>query len=226
MFGYTGETTEQLVEHVTTKLQDLGGNFTNAACSYDIGADRIQLDFDGYNVDITWDDTDLQTILGFEGTQNGDPSYGAVNPPKYVWNPTYGVSYYPLGLNQFWNPKSTTYVGRSTDGTTYSVNQSIVYDAKLAWQLLPDSDVIILDSGQTNGELQTFFEDIIAKGYPVRIHLNRDILDSDQFKTGIVMGESEDEPVGSFMEYTKRYIKNYNGLWNVNLNFIKYQVAS
>ena len=220
MFGYTGESVDQFISHFVTTVQAIGAPYLNFDMSYDTSTNRIEIDFDGYNVDITWTDTELQSLLGFTGSQTGSNNYLADNQPRYVWNPSNPASMYPLGLKEFWNPKSTSYVGRSKDGTTYSTQGSIIYDAVLGFNLLTGEEIYIPDTGTVNRDLQSFFVDVIGKGKPIRIQTDSSQLTSDYFKTGLVAGD-EDEPVGSFSDFIDRSIKTYNGLWNVEFNFIK-----
>lgn len=230
--AYSGEGTNQLVEHMQAQIRALGVkgavDYGSATVVYEPGTDRVTIDFqtDPVTVDITWDDSALQTILGFTGSQTGADAYLAAQSPRYVWSPAKAPAEFPLDLTQFWAPRSSTIVGRSKDGTSHSLKMPVLYDAVLRYELLADTNVITPAAGTTYQDLQQFWVDVVHAGQPIRIYIDRDLSSAANTKTGLWTPDEEGEPIGSFLQHVGRHIRNYNGLWDVDARLEKFIEAS
>ena len=228
--SYSGEGTNQLVEHTQAQIRDLGVkgavDYGGATVTYNATTDRVTIDFDtlpAASVDITWTDSDLKTLLGFTGAQTGADTYTAAQSPRYVWSPSKCPTDYPLDLAQFWAPNSPTRAGRSKDGSSWSVKgTAVLYDAQISYELLDDSEVITPSTGTIYDDLQQFWVDVVHAGQPVRIYVDRSTSSAANTKTGLWVPGEDDEPLGSFLQTVGRHIRNYNGLWDVDMRFEKY----
>jgi len=227
--SYSGEGTNQLVEHVQAQIRALGVkgavDYGNATATYNATTDLVTIDLatlPAASVDITWTDADLKTLLGFTGAQTGADTYTAAQSPRYVWSPSKPPSEYPLDLAQFWAPRSTTRVGRSKNGASYSTKGTVLYDAILRYELLGDSEVVTPSTGSINDDLQAFWDAVVHEGQPIRIYVDRTTSSAANTKTGIWVTDDEGEPLGSFLQTVGRHIRAYNGLWDVDVRLEKF----
>jgi hypothetical protein len=220
--GYTAESASQLCEHMTTLVAAVVASSTVA---YNATTGFIKITFGSGSHKITFTDTALKTLLGFgavDTTTTAAASFTATREPQYVWRPNRGTSSHPVQLNQFWAPRSTTIVGRSKDGTTYGVRGNLLYDAEVSYTMLEESRVIVPSTGSVNKELQTFYEDVVHAGQPIRIYPDRTLAASTSYVTALVSPGKEDEAVPAWGDFATRHVANYNGLWDVTLPLVKW----
>ena len=225
--GYTSESDDQLIEHMQTQIRAVSGFGAGEAAECNISRSTstglITIAFDA-SVDISWDHADLQTLLGFTGSQTSASSYVATNTPKGVWRPTEGLSEFPVDLTEWWAPNSTSKVTRAPDGTISTVQGAMLYDGIFGYRLLDEGEVKS-DSSTVWESFQSFFENVIHAGYRIRAFPDRTAITSDDYREGIIVppNASDDEPVtmGRFADWARRHIRNYNGLWGVDFRMLK-----
>lgn len=224
--GYTGESTSQLCEHLQTQI-----NATNACSSvtvvYSCATGKVTVDNTENEPATIVLSATLANILGFGTTETtlANGVHTATYYPRYTWHPTRGPSDYPLDLTaaNFWQPRSTTTIGASEDGTTWSLPGNLLYEAALEYQLLTDYEAKY-NASYLHYDFQSFWQDVIHAGQPVRVIPNRPAVaayTSAQYVPAL-LGNAE---IGSFREYSERYMANYNGLWNVYIPLVKYVTA-
>lgn len=218
--GYTSESTNQLCEHITATIV---GTYANAAVTYSATTGLVTFKIaNSGSYAITWTDTALQTLLGFTGTQSGAATYTATMEPQHVWRPNRGLAGRPVGEANFWAPRSTTIIGCSKDGSTYGVRGNLLYDAEIAYVMLAESRVTTPATTGTVTDLQSFYEDVVHQGQPIRIYPDRSLSASTSFVTALVSTGKEDEPVPAWSDFAARHIANYSGLWDVTLPLVKW----
>lgn len=219
-WGYSGESSDQFLDHLQTLIRAIGAPFTTATVTCAVATGLVTIDTNaGSSKDITWSDTDVRDLLGFTGNLTGAESYTATNQMRYVWRPTKALSYTSVDRDEIWAPDSSSRVLRSSGGTAYSVVGYTAYDVELSWQYLPKADVIT-DSSTVWESLQQFWVDVIAKGSPLRYLPDRTSYTSTSFGCGLVMG---DETIGSFEDMVRRNIDGVDTRWGASVQVAKYE---
>jgi hypothetical protein len=146
--------TNALIDDVQTKIRTIAGqDSTNVTYSATTGRVTIALTtFATINME-----TNLAAALGFSATDYAsDGRFAGERCPMHIWRPTRGLSDHPVDANVFWSPRSSTIAGRSIDGTTYSRKGSTVYDAVIAFDKLPEADVVTPSNGTIHRDLQAW----------------------------------------------------------------------
>lgn len=211
--GYTGEGTNQLCEDFTAKVQALGGNYHAATATFSTMTGKITLDFGGHNMAIVWTDGDLQTLMGFSGTQSGAANYVATNKARYTWIPSRAMTDYPTNATNIWNPVSTTVGLRSGNGTTTTLAGDLLNETQIDFTFLTEAETITPATGTVYADYQQFWTDVFHAGEMVRFYPDKTLAASTSFKTAVWGGEE----VGSFRDMADRYTSKFNGLWNVTV---------
>jgi hypothetical protein len=207
-----------LINDLQTQLRKFTGQ-ASANVTYASGAVLIVLAADG---NITFDDTALAPILGFGSTAlSADGRHQSDQIPQHVWRPTKGLSGHPVDINTFWSPRSSTIVGRSIDGTTWSREGTTVYDAVIKLSLLPAADVVTPGTGTVYRDLQQFFEDVAAKGMPCRIYHDRGTTTNSDYWSEGLWGDEDDDELGGFDDFARRRLSRWQALWNVEIPWLK-----
>lgn len=218
--GYTGESTDQLCEHLQAQIRTVAGH-SGATVVYSGTTGQVTITL-GATATISFTDAYLAYILGFSSaTQSGADTYVSDQNPRYVWRPTIGASGHPVNLINLWAPRSTTRVYRSPNGTTYSIEGDELNDALIEYSLLPDDDVVTPATGTVYRDLQQFFRDVVHAGQPMRVYPDRTVNTSADYKTAI-FGRDDQEIVGSFQDYIARWGSDYSGLWDISIPLMEY----
>jgi len=217
-FQYSGESDDQLIEHLQDKIDDVVASSTVA---YDDSSGKITITWGSGSHTLTWDNTDLRDALGFTTNLSGAGPFVADNEPQHIWRPDRGLASYPNQLNNVWEPVSTTVAGRSKDGTTYSVAGNLLYRADLAYQMLDDAVVITPSSAGSSTDFQAWFERVPHEGQPLRFYPDRTLNASTSYVTALFAEGREDEPVGEWSRFATRHLENLNTLWDVAFQLIK-----
>ena len=222
--GYTGEATAQLIEHMQVQVRALGGVWADAAFSYSLSTGLVTLNCPSTTtVTWTWTDSGLQTLLGFTGTQSGAKTYTATQVPQHNWRPSRTMTDYPGNLQNVWQPRSTSAVGRAPGGTTHGVvGPAVLYDAILTWDVLEEAEVLKPSGGTIGGDLESFFVDVVNETQPIRLVIDRTSYAAVTDYVTAVFGREGDETIGSFEQYRGRLLDEYQGLWTVNTPLMKY----
>lgn len=222
--GYSGESTSQLVEMITTAINADVTSQSTASVTHSISTNRITISLDSA-VTVTMS-ASLAAILGFSSTtQSGASEYVGDQDPRYTWHPSNAASYYPHGITSanFWNKKSKSYIGRDDTGTTFTIPSNLLYDATIRYMLLASAEVKTPDSGTIYRDFHTFFTDVIHAGELVRIiYDDTSYTSTSSYTTGIVGFTEENKEIGSIEDFASRHITNYQGLWDVDIPFLKY----
>jgi hypothetical protein len=157
--------------------------------------------------------------LGFSsGTLASATVFGGDQIPQHIWRPTRGLSDHPVEVNVLWAPRSSTVVGRSVDGTTFSREGNTLDDAEVSFNKLPRADVMKPDSGTIGRDLQSFFVDVVMAGEPVRWLPRRE---SPDLSMDALIGSEDDDEIGSWSDYYSRHVDPWFSLFGVTLPLIK-----
>ncbi|MCP4549514.1 MAG: hypothetical protein GY835_23915 [bacterium] len=224
MMGYTGEG-GALVDHMTTLIAD---EIAGSTVTYSLVTGKVTLNFNGNTTAVVWTDTALRDLLGFTGNLSGATSYVATNEARYCWRPSMPMLY-PKHLTSaasFYAARSSTIVQRAPGGKTYSRAGSTVYDASVAYDLLPVAEVLTPTTGTVYADFEQWWLDVPAVGNRFRIVLDRTAYaDTDDYVT-CMFGDDDLEELGSFLDWAGRSetesISEYNGLWGVQIPLMKY----
>lgn len=219
LHGYSGETNPQLCEHMQDAIRT-EGTYGSATVTLSLSTGLITIATGGSAAAITWTDTNLQTYLGFSGTQSSATSHVAGSISPFAWYPSLSPSMYPLDLSTVWAPDSTTRIIRSPDGTLFANVGDLLYAAEINYDLLSESEVV--KASRVGGTLEHMFENVFHNGWLVRIYPDRDNnTSSSDFVTGM-FGNPNEEMLGTFAENkATRRIAKFNGLWDCSLPFMK-----
>jgi hypothetical protein len=209
-----------LIDDLQTQMRKFTDQ-ASANVSYSKTTGFVTLAMTG-GANIEFDDSELADILGFASTtQAAAATHTGTQVPKHIWRPTRGLSGHPVDANTFWAPRSSTIVGRSVDGTTYSREGTKTYDADIEFKLLPVADVCTPGSGTIYRDLQQFFEDVASKGSLIRVYHDRGTsTDSDSWSEGL-WGSEDDEELGAFLDYADRHFKRWQALWGASIPLMK-----
>lgn len=223
--GYTNESSSILLQTVASAIAstDPSLEYSNVTLNSTSGKVSINL---STACNVTLDAT-LASIMGFSNSAYTFNTSATANYyPRYLWMPSEAPADYPLNLDasSFWMPESTSSAGRADEGTSWSVQGNLIYGGKLEYVLLPEQEAKITN-GYWRNDFQTFWQDVVHAGQPTRILPDKTSYTATSFVTGIVH-KSGSETMGSFDQYAQRYMKNYNGLWNINIPLEKYVPAS
>ena len=214
--GYTGESTEQLCEHMQARIRAATGGYTSATVTRSQTTGLVTIATGGAAAAITWTDTALQTLLGFRGTQSSATSHTATYHPRYVWRPTDPPMEADTTPEELFSPVATSKVYRAQDGSMCSVDGvTVLQDCRrLAYQSLPQGDVIRNVAAPTYCSLQEFWEDVIARGRPMRVYPDRSVNANAACFTTAVYGA---EQPGAFVDTVGKTSAPYLGYWRVDL---------
>jgi hypothetical protein len=215
--AHDSESSNQLCEHLQAEINTHFTGFSTTNVYLDSGFIKIDFTTDA---NMTFDDSGLATILGMNTSLTGTSSYTGDAHPRYCWFPSRTASDYPTDINKFWAEKSTTRVGTTEDGTSYTVPGNLLYDATVGYTLLNEAEVIIPGGGTNYAEFQQFWIDVAHAGQPIRVFPDRTQTGSTDYVTGI-LGQKGDDGIGSFLDYSRRHLANYNGFWDVTLPLLK-----
>jgi len=216
LHGYTGESTDQLLEHLQDVIRNAGAanKFTTATVTLDDSTGLVSINL-GASGDIVWTDTDLRDLLGFEDTTTtGGSAYTGSDQARYLWRPSEPASMYPGTLATWWAPRSTSIAHRSEDGTTYQLKGSLIYDADIEYQNLPEADVVT-GSATVWAALEKFWTDVAHEAQPMRCYPDRTANSATDYVTAVWAGSGEG--LGSWQDYRERQRATWNGLWTVRV---------
>ncbi|MEE9366929.1 MAG: hypothetical protein V3W44_09605 [Dehalococcoidales bacterium] len=226
--GYTSESTNQLVEAVNAQLETISAAY---GCNWDdvngdgtrddTGTNRITLDFTGAgsNVSVTFTDAGVAALLGFSGNITATAkNYTGTQTPRHTWQPTLAPSHYAGVASKFWIPEFTAKVQRSKDGTTHTIPGNTLYFGGHRFSLLPEADVQV--AATVYRDLEQFFLDVVGNAQPIRILPDRTSYTSTSYVTGYAAGRDAGE-VGGLDDYRSRWSESFDGLWDVDLEFVK-----
>lgn len=222
--GYSGESADQLCEHVQDKIDDVYAGAT-VALSLSTGKVTIEL---GTTGSITWGTaTTLRDLLGFTGDLSGADTYIADNPMRYVWCPqrngsAAALSEYPNGLTaaSFWDYESTSRLVRAADGTATTIRGTLATGkAMLAWRLLAKTSVRA-SSSPDPGTWEQLWLDVVGDGERVRLVLDDASYTSANYVEAVP--GVDDDALGEFGDYCGRSRPPFDGLWDVELPLVEY----
>lgn len=227
LHGFTGEGTDQLLEHMQAQIRAVGAPYGSATVTIS-AAGIVTIDFatGGTNIAITWTDSALQTLLGFTGTQSGAESYTATNQARYIWHPSLSYADFP-GADDYTGivlPTSTTKISISKDGSTVATEGHELNQGGYAYEMLPKEDVVT-DASTVWESFQKFWSDVIHKGRRVRMFHDRTSLGSSDYKQGRILPPGADIlgggaiTVGDISQYIEESDPGYKGLWNVKFRY-------
>jgi len=214
----SGSGDDQLVEEIEDLIQTVAGQGT-ATVTQSATTGKVTISLDSA-VDITWTDAGLGTLLGFTGNLTGSDSYVSDNQARYCWFPSSGLSDYPGYLQDWWSPTSTTRLQRSPTGQTYSRQGNLLYDGAFEYQYLTEAEVW-QKGGTWWDSFESFFEDVLHPGSPIRCFPDRDQNGATDYQVAIWQPE-EGQPIGSLRGFTSRNLSEYNGFWRVTLSLWKH----
>lgn len=121
-----------------------------------------------------------------------------------------------------WEYETTTKTVRASDGSSYAVaGSSSSGRADISYRLLARNE-IARDADPETGTLEQFFFDVSAAGLPLRY-----VPDSTSYAatTDYAQGMWElGEDLTTFTAFARRSIDGYDGLWDVDIPIIKYDV--
>lgn len=214
-----GDESNGLIDDVQTKIRTVEGH-GNANVTYSTTTGRITI---ALNVAATLNmESSLAAALGFASTDyEASATHVGGMCPMHIWRPTRGLSDHPVDVNTFWQPRSSTVAGRAPDGTTYSRAGTKVYDAVIAFDKLPEADVVTPGSGTIRRDLQAWYEAVPCEGMPIRVYPDRTATaNSDHWREGIWY-EDDAEELGAFEDYASRHLQRWMSLWDVRIPLMK-----
>ena len=216
--GYTGETTNQFCEALEAAIQ-AGTSHTTATVVFDASTCTVTITLDS-SATLSFSNATLRDALGFSGDQTSATTHTSDLTCRYCWSPSRGLSGYPLNLNNFWQPSSMTAHGRSRDGSTWNVEGNELYEADCRYSFISNAEAIKPSSDNDWQNFQSFFEDVVHPGRPIRIYPDKTLNTSSSFLTGVI--QSGEEMIGKLTNYVQRSVASYDGLWDIRVPLFKY----
>ena len=218
--GYSGESTNQLWEHMQAVIR-AGTAHATATVVYSGSTGVVTITLDSSEA-LVFTDAPLAAILGFSSATPGTASsFTSDQNPRYVWRPSMGPNNYHGNLLNWWSPKSTTRSSRSANGTTYSIVGNVLYDTEISYSLLPIDEVRTPATGTVYDDLEQWFLDVPHNGMPIRCYPDRTVNTSSDYFTAM-FGSDSSQLVDSFEKYCSKYARDYNGLWDVTLPLMEH----
>lgn len=226
--GYSGESTNQLIEHVQDRIDDVYGS---ATVKLDKTTGKVTIDL-GTTGSITWGTaTTLRDLLGYTGDLSASQSYTATNQMRYAWVPlrsgaAVDASRYPNNRTavEAWDYSSMSRVIRATDGTAYTVKAPLATgEAEISYDKL-DLTSVRRSANPDPGTFEQLWIDSLSTGARVRVVLTVPGTATDPYTSANYVEAifGEDGEIGRFGDYARRHIDDYNGLWDVDLPFVEY----
>lgn len=216
LHGYTGESTAQLCEHMQAIIRTASStDQSDATVAYSSSTARVTITLETAAA-LEFTDAALATILGYTSTSySSATTFTAERKPRYVWRPTDPMMECDTQPLSPFAPVGTARVYRAQDGSMCSVDGvTVLYDCRtLAWQALPQADVLKNTSGADYRSLEEFWEDIIARGRPMRFYPDRTLNASTSYTTCVYGAEQP----GSLADAASKTIAPYLGYWRVEL---------
>lgn len=212
--GYTGETDRQLCEELQAQIR-ANTSYTSATVAYASSTGKITITI-GTSVALTFGSTGLRDALGFTGDSSAATSHTSDAVCRYVWRPSRAISDSQTDPLNFWQTKSTTIMGMSRDGTPWSVAGVKLKQAEIVYKLLPQADAVASsDASYYWSDFESFFNDVIHEGQPIRCYPDRSLNTATDYTTAVVQPEAES--LGMFSDLCKKSIASFLGLWDVTL---------
>jgi len=220
-YGYTGEATAQLMEHMQVVIRAAGGGarFPAATVAFDTSTGLVTIDF-GVAAELVWTDTDLRDLLGFTATLTGSDTYTATNQCRYIWRPSLSFSKYPGNLTRLFGQRSTSTAGTSSDGTPYGNAGTILYEGEYSYQLL-ESGEVVTDADTVWESYEQFWQDCIHEVVPVRVYPDRSLNASDSYYK-CLMTSVDGSPGKLQRGQANPYRADHYGMWGVDFQLRKW----
>lgn len=221
----SGRSGAQLVEEIEAVIQaGSGGYWSNVTCTWSTTTGKVSFTAGAADsIDITFTDGSLRTILGFSADITGldDTAQEAANEAGYQWRPDRPLSQYPVARDLVWEPVSSTMCKRARDGTLFTMEGFLLYQAQLEWRWVAGDRVYIPASGSINQEFETLFKDVLHEGEYLRFYPDRSQNADSTDYVVCVVGDGEHD-LGSFSDYAQRERHNNDSWWRVSLPLLKY----
>ena len=215
--GYAGESEQQLCEKIQAQIRTIGTQ-TSANVNYYANG-RIVIALTAA-ANLVFYDTPLADIMGMNTIYASAAKHQGYRKPQYTWRPSRSLSHYPLSINTIWAPESTSIYGRSKDGSSWSVKGNLLHSGILRWTCLLEDEIITPRSGTNYAEYQQWWTNVIHAGQPFRIIPDRTAYAaSNSYVEAMYAGEGES--IGGFLDLVGRHIREWNGLWDVEIPIMK-----
>jgi hypothetical protein len=228
MKGHSGESTEQLTEHIQAKIRAFGSDYASATCSLDLSTGLITFTF-AYSVQLTWTDPLLGSYLGWGSNPSPGTSIVAPNPARFVWRPSLSPSKLPTDLTTFWEPFSNTSMHLAPDGTPTTTPGALQNRASIAYDLLELSEVLVDENGLPagNATFEQYYRDTCHGGKPSRIILDRTAYaTADDYKVALFGQPDGQGEIGPLRDWIAPvHGEAAHDLWDVDLFFAEYTGA-
>lgn len=217
MRGYDSEPTAQLMEHVEAIIQT---EYGSATVTYSTTTGKVTIAF-GTTGSLSWDDTALRDLLGFDADLTSVTGATAANPMQNIWRPSREVTRFPHynDMSNLLVPESSTIINISENGTCYTLAGNLVYRVNLNFMYLDISDVITPTSG-VDRSFQNLWNNVFHEGQPVRYLPDRTAYTSSDYQELMVVPDGD--KLGSFNRFRQRRITEVNNFWDINLDCYKF----
>jgi hypothetical protein len=222
--GYTSESPDQFVEHVTTKIQAASGFGAGDTCTLDLTTGLITFTWGTANCALTWVDTTLRALMGFAANLSSAALHVAPNAMRYLWLPSLSPSMLPVNLTEFWMPRSNSKMPLSTDGTPGGRAGKLQDRAAISYDLLDLAEVLIPAGGgvTSNKTFERFWRDACHGTWPIRILPDRTSYTSTTYKSGN-FGNPEGD-LGDLRDWiSPSFGEASHDSWDVEMFFAKYE---
>lgn len=221
--GYATEATAQLCEHLQATIRAIGATQDASTVLYSGTTGLVTITLETAAT-LTFTDSALATILGFTSSSYAsNTTFTAERQPRYVWRPTRSAWDYPNNLSAptFWNERPQSIVGRTDDGTTWSVGKTALYDGYVVYRCLTAAEVKTPTTGTVYADLRQFFHDVVSESpQPIRFYPDRTVNTSTDYLT-FMWAAPEDDKVNDWASYAKRHAREYLTLWDVEIPMMK-----
>jgi hypothetical protein len=192
----------------------LNGTYTVSTDSSDGGTGKTTISVSGGGVsffDVTWTDTEIRDILGYQGDLSNGTSYTSGDHALGLWLPDCPHEQ-PFGVDdEGWDEYDSANT-QSPDGTVVSTVYNRRVANQLTWQAITASRTRTVDEATTNEAYQTFYKQCLTAastgftpGGPVRWYPDADVDGSStEYRAAL---ERRQAP--------NRLVQNWSGLYTI-----------
>lgn len=166
-----------------------GGTWTLTYDGGDSGTGKVTLArAGGLNFTVTWTDTALRDLLGFDADLSGAASYQSANACPWVWLPDRQRWFPPTPDGHDGRPVVNTKITASPSGTTKALYLGGAHNVSmLLWRFLRARKVWRVMETVVNESFESFFDTVLSQGIPIRYHHDRsDNATYNQWRAGAV----------------------------------------
>ena len=218
-------TTVGLVEQLETQIIAIGATQDASTVALDIDTGIVTITLETAAT-LTFTDSDLAALLGFDGDQGSATTHTGQYPMRHVWCPSQGFAQHPVDPQEFWAVRSASRLTMSAEGDPHVDERGMQYVAMVGYEYLNRSEVVV-DAGDSgvegNGTFERFFRTVVHQGSSMRIVTDRTSYAASTDYVTAKFGRLDGSPLGEIVEWIEPTLgKDQHSLWDVDCELARY----